>query len=340
MMQRALNFVDARTLTMGGQGWPAAEPFTRLPDIAKGRVPESVWGLSRHSAGIHVDFQTHATALSLRWTLRSDSLDMPHMPATGVSGLDVYIDDPRRGWTFVANVRPSGLQNEGRVILPPLGGGKRKFRVYLPLYNGVSKLELSGNEGMPLEPISPHREENAIVVYGTSIAQGGCASRPGNAWPSMVGRDLGRSVINLGFSGAGRMETEVVELISSIKPAIFVVDCLRNMGSFSEAELKMRVARTAVLLSTAHPTTPLVFVDLDTDGGRDRYADRNTWQRDAILALPELRSRKLAFVNGEKLLGTDNEGTVDGVHPNDLGMRRQADAVSAVIKRLIRKQGQ
>ena len=339
-MQRALAWVDAQTLTMGGQGWPSAEPFTRLPNIAKGRVPESVWDLSRHSAGVHCDFQTHATVLSLRWTLRSDSLAMPHMPATGVSGIDVYIHDPRRGWTFVANVRPSGLLNEGRVTLPPLGGGKRRFRVYLPLYNGVSKLELSGNEGMPLEPIAPHREENAIVVYGTSIAQGGCASRPGNAWPSMVGRDFGRSVINLGFSGAGRMETEVVELIGQLNPAVFVVDCLRNMGSFSETELKMRVARTAVLLSTAHPKTPLVFVDLDTDGGRDRYADRNTWQRDAVLSLPELRSRKLAFVNSEKLLGTDNEGTVDGVHPNDLGMRRQADAVSAVLKRIIRKQGQ
>lgn len=339
-MQRALAWVNAQTLTMGGQGWPSAEPFTRLPNIAKGRVPESVWGLSRDSAGIHCDFQTHATVLSLRWTLRSDSLAMPHMPATGVSGLDVYIHDPRRGWTFVANVRPSGLQNEGRVILPPLGSGKRKFRVYLPLYNGVSKLELLGNEGIPLEPIPAHREEHAIVVYGTSIAQGGYASRPGNAWPSMVGRDFGRSVINLGFSGAGRMETEVVELIGQLNPAVFVIDCLRNMGSFSETELKMRVARTAVLLSTAHATTPLVFVDLDTDGGRDRYADRNTWQRDAVLALPELRSRKLAFVSGEKLLGTDNEGTVDGVHPNDLGMRRQADAVSAVLKRIIRTQGQ
>jgi hypothetical protein len=112
------------------------------------------------------------------------------------------------------------------------------------------------------------------------------------------------------------------------------------MGSFSETELKMRVSRTAVLLSTTHATTPLVFVDLDTDGGRDRYTDRNNWQRDAVLSLPELRSRKLAFVSGEKLLGTDNEGTVDGVHPNDLGMRRQADAVSAVLKHIIRKQGQ
>jgi lysophospholipase L1-like esterase len=193
---------------------------------------------------------------------------------------------------------------------------------------------------MPLEPVAPYNEENAIVVYGTSIAQGGCASRPGNAWPSMVGRDFGRSVINLGFSGSGRMETEVVELIAQLNPAVFVIDCLRNMGSFSEAELKMRVARTAVLLSTAHPTTPLVFVDLDTDGGRDKYANRNIWQRDAILSLPDLQTRKLAFVSGEKLLGTDNEGTVDGVHPNDLGMRRQADAVSAVLRRIIRKQGQ
>lgn len=340
MSQRTLTWVNAQKLTLGGQGWPTAEPFTRLPNIANGRVPESVWGLSRDSAGVHVDFQTHATVLSLRWTLRSDSLAMPHMPATGVSGLDVYIYEPRRGWTFVANVRPSGLQNEGRVILPPLGGGKRRFRVYLPLYNGVTKLELSGNEGMPLEPVAPHNEENAIVVYGTSIAQGGCASRPGNAWPSMVGRDFGRSVINLGFSGSGRMETEVVELIAQLNPAVFVIDCLRNMGSFSEAELKMRVARTAVLLSTAHPTTPLVFVDLDTDGGRDKYANRNTWQRDAILSLPDLQTRKLASVSGEKLLGTDNEGTVDGVHPNDLGMRRQADAVSAVLRRIIRKQGQ
>lgn len=48
--------------------------------------------------------------------------------------------------------------------------------------------------------------DHPIVLYGTSIAQGACASRPGMAWGNIVSRSLEIPLINLGFSGNGKLE--------------------------------------------------------------------------------------------------------------------------------------
>lgn len=320
-------------------GWTeATQPYTRLPNRAITQVPESVWSLSRHAAGIYVSFQTRATVLDVRWSLISSTLSLPHMPATGVSGLDLYRQDERRRWTFLTNLQPTGVQNESRIALPPSAGRTPAFRLYLPLYNGVSSVQLMADNGLSIEALEASESKHApIVVYGTSIAQGGCASRPGNAWPSMTGRDLNRTVINLGFSGNGRMEPEVVDLIAELEPACFVLDCVPNMGGLQHELFCSRIKNAAALLMSRHPNTPLLFVGQDTPNTSTHTSAVNKWQRDTVAAMPETRRTKVAFVGGVELLGPDNEGTVDGVHPNDLGMRRQADAITVALRRLVAK---
>lgn len=332
-------WVDAHTLSVSGMGWTeATQPYTRLPNRAMTRVPESVWSLSRHAAGVYVSFQTRATVLSVRWSLISSALSMPHMPATGVSGLDLYHQNERRGWTFLTNLRPAGVQNESRIALPPSAARTGAFRLYLPLYNGVSSVQLMANNGQSIEALEEsERPRTSIVVYGTSIAQGGCASRPGNAWPSMTGRDLNRPIVNLGFSGSGRMEPEVVDLIAELDPACFVLDCVPNMGDLQQEMFCTRIKNAAALLISRHPNTPLLFVGQDTQNTSTHISVVNKWQQDTVASLPETRRSKVAFVRGVELLGADNEGTVDGVHPNDLGMRRQADAITSALRRLVTK---
>jgi hypothetical protein len=213
--QADLVWHDATEFEIEGRGWTDTEaPYDRLPVRAKGRVPDSVWGLSKQSAGLCARFRTTAPALSVRWELTSASLAMPHMPATGVSGVDLYRRAGDGSWQFVQNGRPE--RQSGNLMTASLPAGSREGTeclLYLPLYNGVKRLEIGVPAGSAIEKPSPRpaEKQRAVVYYGTSIAQGGCASRPGMAYTAMLGRMLDRPVINLGFSGSGRMEPAVSE---------------------------------------------------------------------------------------------------------------------------------
>ena len=313
-------------------------PFDRLPAAAAAVVRKEVWDLSRHSAGMAVRFRTAARELHVRYRLTKDTLAMPHMPATGVSGVDLY-SRPKPGaplrWVEVA--RPTQRDVEARLAQNPEGSA-REWLLYLPLYNGVEKLELGTPPGSELTPHAPPSGQ-PIVVYGTSIAHGACASRPGMAWPAIVGRKLEREVVNLGFSGNGRMEAEVGRFLCELDPAVFVVDCLPNMTPALVAERTQPLVRQ---LRGARPKTPILLVEDRTFGnawiGAERlaaHAKRRQALRDAFAALQRDRVEAVHLLAGERLLGDDDEGTTDGSHPNDLGMMRQAEIVAATLQALL-----
>ena len=199
-----------------GKGWTTTEHyFDRLPESARAKVSEVAWKQSKESAGLAVRFVTDADAVNVRWSLTSGSLDMPHMPATGCSGVDLYTRGENHTWRFVGNGRPG--KQEGNLAKFEFPGGARPQReclLYLPLYNGTLSIELGVKPGAHLEKAPPRPEglRQPVVIYGTSITQGGCASRPGMAWTSILGRLLERPVINLGFSSAGTMTPPVGEV--------------------------------------------------------------------------------------------------------------------------------
>ncbi len=331
---------DASTLTIEGRGWNVAKaPFQRLPEHAKATVPTHVWDLGRSSAGIAVRFTTQADHLDARWDLTSDSLAMPHMPATGVSGLDLYVREGKPGtWRFVQNGRPSQqLTNatQFRLGSHPIA---REYLLYLPLYNGVTRLDLGVESTFTLDPIpatgaATHRKP--IAIYGTSIVQGGCASRPGLAWPAILGRHLDRPVINLGFSGAGRMESAVVDVLAELDPSLFIVDCLWNIGDQPLPEIEARVTHLASTLRQKHPWMPILFVGQSDIRNEKHPTGPTKAQERAVEALQAKGMKGLHVVGGNLLLGFDREGTVDGVHPNDLGMMRHADALAPRVQALI-----
>ena len=202
---------DCKDLVVEGKGWVDTQSFyDRLPAKAEGKVTPSVWGLSHHSAGLCVRFTADAPSLQVRWTLlpRGD-LSMPHMPATGVSGVDLYSKDKSGRWYFVANGRPAAVANTARFSPPP----GQPCLLYLPLYNGVTSVEIGIPKGSTISvpDAAAIKQRKPIVFYGTSITQGGCASRPGMAFTAIVGRQLDTPVINLGFSGSGKMEPAMAE---------------------------------------------------------------------------------------------------------------------------------
>src|SRR5204863_7790533 len=138
-----------------------------------------------------------------------------------------------------------------------LAPGMHEYMAYLPLYNGVESLEVGVSPGAKFEGIKP-RADKPVVFYGTSITQGGCASRPGMVHTAILGRRLGVPVVNLGFSGNGRMEPEVAKLLAELDPAVYVLDCLPNMTAQGVAERVEPFVRT---LREARPHTPILLVE-------------------------------------------------------------------------------
>lgn len=328
-------WVSARELRVEGQGWSdTAAPFDRLPARAEKLVRPAVWSLSRHSAGISIRFRTNSPQLRVRWTVTSSRLAMPHMPATGVSGLDLYVRQPDKRWRWLAVARPVNSPTNETDLFTGLEPAWREYRLYLPLYNGVSSVELAAAKGYTLQQPEA-ADAKPIVFYGTSITQGGCASRPGMVHTSILSRRLDVPVINLGFSGNGTMDPEMAELLAELDAAAYVIDCLPNMTADQVA------ARTEPLVDTLrakHPKTPIVLVEDRTyaDAFMVRAkAERNRTSREALRAAYErLRERKvpeLYYLEGDGLLAADGEDTVDSSHPTDLGFVHMADAFERLL---------
>jgi len=318
-----------------------------------------------------VRFATDAPEIRARWTLRSPTLAMNHMPATGVSGLDLYV---RTGgsWRFAGIGRPDVFPTNTFTLLNNVASKRRQYLLYLPLYNGVESVEIGvppgatverGAGAMPLRGVcgkacspssclspktgkgmapgaAPHRAPKPICFYGTSITQGGCASRPGMAYTAIIGRRLERAVINLGFSGGGKAEPEVADLLCEVDAGVFVIDCLPNLASGKvvlERVLpmvrKLRAARPEapiVLVQNVHYTFP-AFMPEPVRTVRDKNAALARVMR----TLKAERVKGIHLVKSDAMLGGDGESTVDGVHPTDLGFLRMADVLAPALCPLI-----
>lgn len=335
-----VRWYDVRLLDVEGQGWSDLKaPFDRLPAKAEKTVRSAVWGLSRHSAGLMVRFTTDAETIKARWTLTSSRLDMPHMPATGVSGLDLYVKADNR-WRWLGVGRPTAQSNTATLV-SGIPKAKRDYVLYLPLYNGVSSVEIGIPEGANLEKSDPRpkAQQKPLVFYGTSITQGGCASRPGMVHTAILGRKLNRPVINLGFSGNGRLEKEVAELLAELDPAVFIIDCLPNVAA---KDVAARTEPLVQILRKSHPQTPILLVEDRTYTNSfliPAKQDRNDTSRAAFKAaynrLQKAGVKNLFYLPGENLLGEDGEDTVDSSHPTDLGFMRQAEAFADALKPIL-----
>jgi lysophospholipase L1-like esterase len=335
-----LAWTDVVDWPIEGRAFAARKaPYDRLPAAAEGVVRKEVWDLSRNSAGMAVRFATDSPTLRVRYRVSSERLAMAHMPATGVSGVDLYGRDGD-AWRWLEVSRPQKQAVEHTMFAKAKAGERREFTLYLPLYNGVDKLELGVAADAKLAPL-PAREpaKKPVVVYGTSIAHGACASRPGMAWPAILGRRIDREVVNLGFSGNGRMEPEVGRFVAELDAGAFVIDCLPNMNAKQVAE---RTEPLVAQLRRARPTTPILLVEDRTfasawfdDARRAEHDKRRQALRDAHARLVAAGDDRVHLLAGASLLGDDDEGTTDGSHPNDLGMMRMAEAVHAAVAPLL-----
>lgn len=340
-MSDSIQWHDIRNLTVEGQCFSdVAGPFDRLPARARGKVREPVWELSRHSAGLCARFVTSATTIHVRWSLLHESLAMPHMPATGVSGLDLYVRNDQGTWVWAACGRPEKHPENAQQLIAGLPAGRREFLLYLPLYNGVTRVELGIPEESPCDPgpARPADSGRPVIFYGTSITQGGCASRPGMAHVALLGRWLDREAINLGFSGNGTMDPEIGEYMAEVDAAAYVIDCLPNMQPDAVTTRTIPLVR---ILRAKRPDAPVILVEDRTatnahllPGTRQLHHDRRLALRRAYAQLVNAGDSNLHYQSGADLLGCDFEGTVDGSHPTDLGFVRQARCLLPLLQQV------
>jgi lysophospholipase L1-like esterase len=340
VLEDEIDWYDVQKIGVEGKGWNDTKKFfDRLPSRAEGMVREAVWNLSRHSAGMSIRFVTNAPNIYVRYKLSLERLAMSHMPATGVSGMDLYANDNQGMDRWVSVVRPD-KQEMNTAIANDLGSGSRRYTIYLPLYNGIDRMEVGVDKGENFNPLSP-RKEKPILFYGTSIMHGACASRPGMAFPAIIGRRLRRPTINLGFSGNGRMEPEVANLLSELDPCAFVIDCLPNMN---ETTVSDRTVPLVKKLREAGNKTPILLVEdrsftntLFFPKRKMHHQKSRAALKKAYAELTESGIDKLYYLDGDHLLGDDGEAATDGSHPNDLGMMRYADAYEPVLRTMLKQ---
>jgi lysophospholipase L1-like esterase len=314
--------------------------FDRFPSVAEGKVTTNVWNLSRDSAGMMVRFKTDAAVIWADYTLLKERLNGANMTPIGASGLDLYARDPAGKWRWVGVTRPGGkiVRQE---IIGGLAPGLREYALYLPLYNGVESLSVGVPPNAAFEPLAP-RTEKPIVFYGTSITHGASASRPGIVHTAILGRRFDRPVVNLGFSGNGRMDAAVGDLLITIDAAVFVIDCLPNMNA---AQVRERTLPLVNQLRAAHPSTPIVLVEdrrytnVWIQPNRDKgHTANHAALRESFEKLQAAGVKGLFYIPGDDLLGDDGEGATDGSHPNDLGFMRQADIMEPVLRSALASQ--
>ena len=209
----------------------------------------------------------------------------------------------------------------------------REYIAYLPLYDGVELLEIGVDKGadigMPQKSVlTKSRGNKPIVFYGTSITQGGCATRPGMAYPAILGRELGRETINLGFSGNGRMDISMAEAICRIEAAALVIDCLPNMTAQMVCDSAYNFIR---YIADANSVMTIFMVE-NPDFPQSKYnsvmrteiEDENALWRELFEQFRKAGYVNIEYITGENLIGEDGESTVDGTHFTDLGFMRYA----------------
>ena len=318
---------DARELRIEGVGWKdAAESYCRLPPHAEGVVPKAVWDLAKRTAGVAVRFTTNSSRIAATW---DGGGAMNHMAATGNSGLDLYARQDGT-WVFVGVGKPKESKTTA-TLASGLPGKSTEYLLYLPLYSAVTELKIGVAPDAEIET-TEERAEPPIVFYGTSITQGGCASRAGMCHASILGRRLDREVINLGFSGAGKMEPDLADLLGELDAAIYVLECLPNMTTEMVAE---RVAPFVRRLRRVRPTTPILLVENPIHPATN---PGNALLRAAFDELVASGIEGICYLEGEDQLAGRENGTVDGVHPTDLGFARMADAYEPVLSRILKTQ--
>ena len=337
-----VKWVDGKYLPIEGR-WTLGDTkhyYTRLPDTLTTNVNAGVRGMRKHTSGMLFRFRTDSKFLVIRHTPLNGWHGMSHMTEVGTSGWDVYRLDKASGkWRFVtsSHLSVAATGDPGTRVKRVAWTAGDECIINLPLYNGVKEFSLGIASGAKIEAPAPWASgvTKPVVFYGTSITHGGCSTRPGLGFVNIVGRDLQVPVYGLGFSGSGVMEYELSDVIARIDASCYVLDCLWNMR-LSEKEKPGRSVqgnyeRFIRNLRAKRPGVPIVMAE-QCDVFMKGPSDKDKFIRALYEKLVAEGWTNLVYLPKTNMYTGDTEGTVDGCHPNDLGMQSMAKAFGGAVK--------
>lgn len=334
-----LVYHDARQFPLLGSVVPVEEGYTRFPKALKSQVKrELLYTLGTNTAGMAIRFSSDATALSAKWVSTLE-LEMNHMTPVGIRGLDLYTLDDNNEWTFVSSVRPTVNKKASKyAIVDGMEKKMREYLLYLPLYDGIDSLYIGIDSTAVIEmpKVDLPRREKPIVVYGTSITQGACASRPGMAYTNILEREMNREFYNFGFSGNGQLDMEVVGLLGMIDAGLYIFDCLPNNTA---PQLKERIEPFYRYLREKRPDVPVLFIESPlfpimrhNKGTADAINEKNEVMKAFYAKLQAEGEKNIYYMNAEEVFGGNTEFTVDNYHFTDLGFRYFSDKLKPIIE--------
>lgn len=324
-------------------GEPGA-PFRRMPESVAAAVSEGVAFLNTHTSGGRVRFCTDSARVAVRVQMPQNGR-MPHMTALGSSGFDLYVRQEDGTFRYYASfVPPTEYAPVYEAPVYFADSHPRELLIHFPLYDAVDRLEIGVEPEASLTPGTPYRDALPLVFYGSSITQGGCASRPGNSYEAQISRRFNADFVNLGFSGNARGETAVADYLASMKMSLCMLDYDHN--SPSAAELDRTHEKLFLTVREKQPDLPILLAT-KTDPIRDPQMEADEDIRRAIVSRTyenALRrgDKQVRFVDGRYVFSrladkglSPYDCTVDGCHPNDLGFFCMAQAFGDAIADLL-----
>ena len=347
-------WTDIRTIGVNGRAdfpsYPTRKSYVdRLPADAEGVVRDAVWSLSEMSAGFYSEFETASSQIYLNITYTRSIYGMYHFPPTGMSGMDLYAwCSNSSSWRYtsttvlfpVAGSKTKTAVNHMAAVKQP-DGSPTKYRLHLPTYNGVANLFIGHDAKSTLSALKPAGlSKKPVVWYGTSILQGGVASRPGMIFTNAISRNIRREIKNFGFSGNGIMELTVAKYLVDIDAAMYIIDCLPNMEAVNVTQNTVPLVK---FLRAKHPTVPIILAAGTWYGDHWFDPSRNDEKRAALIVeydkLVAAGDPNLHLVANEKDELFDGDAlinpTVAGTHPSDLGHYEIANFYTKLLPTLL-----
>lgn len=351
--EKPWTYVDAQNLRIINHAFAGEteRTYARLPRYVKDSIPEGreLWDRQQCSSGIGVRFATNSTRIGCKYTLYWDT-HMIHMADTGLKGTDLYILEGDSVWRHVNTNRPYVKKDENgnktklveSTYVSNLDGKMHEYVIYFPLYDGIEDFSVKVDSGAVITKGSPEviNANRRIVAYGTSILQGGCASRTGMAATNIIGRELNCEVANLGFSGEGKQDTYIARAMATIPDVdVFLLDPVPNCTEMMCDTLTYNFVKT---LRALRPDVPIVMLEgpiypyarYDSFFGKYLPKKNNAFRRNYERLKAE-NPNNLYYVTSEGLDGPEDDGTVDGIHLTDLGFLHYANKMIPILRPLL-----
>lgn len=321
-----------KAIELEGRAFPKeAEPYTRLPARFQSVVTPKVWGLSQTSIGFNARFVTDSDEVVVRWSVKPESCPILYMTPVCHAGVDVFARTGKGAWRHVTCGAPEFKSGEGKLRVRWKKGDE--CLVYLPVRARPRMFTIGVKKGRSFAKPPAHATDKPVVIYGTSIVNGGSASRSGLIFTSVMGRLADVEVVNLGFSGAAKMELPMAELVAEIDASLYILDCEHNMSDkVCRANFEPFVRRFKEL----RPDAPVLVC-----GGCTEQPEPRSVERITTAVLKKLRAEdpkkwtNWSFLPGVDQLPKTDDCTHDHCHPNDYGFSYMGRVYAEAVKKAL-----